>query len=72
MPMTFDSFEVVKPVAKYLGLREPLEGEDLQSYRNFVAEHNPDKVEAMELRTGRPWNEWTDVDKMLLLMDGLA
>lgn len=71
MPMTFDSFEVVAPVAKYLGLREPLAGEELEDYRRFIADHNPDKVEAMELRTGRPWNEFTDVDKMLLLMENI-
>ena len=67
MPMTFDTFEQVAPVAKYLNLREPNEGESLEDYRCFVAEHNPDIIEAMELRSGRPWSEFTGEDKQILL-----
>ncbi len=67
MPMTFDSFESVQPLAKYLKLREPLPNESLEDYRNFVADHDPDKVEAMELRSGRGWDKFTEKDKRDLL-----
>ncbi len=67
MPMTFSSFESVKPVARYLGLRGPLDNESLEDYREFVAKHDPDKVEAMELRTGKPWNEFSEVDNLAML-----
>ena len=67
MPITFDSFEVVKPVAQYLKLRDPLPNETLEAYCHFVADKDPDIVEAMELRTGCPWNEFTVGDKAALL-----
>ena len=67
MPMRFDSFETVEPVAQYLGLRGPLNNETLEEYRCFVADHDKDILEAMELRTGRPWDEFTSEDRQGLL-----
>lgn len=67
MPRRFDSFQSVVPLAKYLGVRDPEDGESLEDYRCAVAMCDPDKVEAMELRTGRPWNEFTDADKLAML-----
>ena len=67
MPVTFDSFESVQPVAQYLKLREPLPDESLEDYRNFIASHDPDRVQAMEMQSGRPWDRWTDEDKKKLL-----
>ncbi len=67
MPRTFDSFERVQMVARFLSLREPLQNETLEDYRCFVADRDPDKVEAMELRTGRGWDKFTEKDKTDLL-----
>ena len=67
MAMTFNSFESVALIAKYLNIRGPLEGESLEDYRNFVADNDTDKVQAMEMRTGRPWNDFTDDDVTKLL-----
>lgn len=67
MPMTFDSFESVQPLAEYLHLREPFPDESLEDYRCFVADNDPDIVEAMELRSGRGWAKFTEKDKRDLL-----
>lgn len=67
MPMTFDSFHSVQRIAQYLNLRGPLQDESLEDYRCYVADHDPDKVQAMELRSGRPWNAFTDNDIDTLL-----
>lgn len=67
MPMTFDSFESTEVVAEFLHIRSPLDGESLEDYRCFVADHDPDRVEAMELRTGRPWDKFSQVEKIKLI-----
>jgi len=65
--MRFDSFKSVKPVAQYLHLRDPEEGESLEDYRCFVADHDPDIVEAIELINGRPWDECSPWDNLEML-----
>ena len=67
MPMTFDSFDSVAPVAKYLGLRGPFKDESLEDYRAFVADNDTDKVQAMEMRTGKPWDKFTPLDNFELI-----
>ena len=66
---TFNTFQSVQPIAQYLKLREPLPNESLEDYRNFVADNDTDKVQAMEMRTGKPWKDFTDNDIIKLLGD---
>jgi radical SAM superfamily enzyme with C-terminal helix-hairpin-helix motif len=49
--------------------REIEKGESIADYRKAVADNTQavDKIEAHEIRTGKPWDEWTHEDKSVLL-----
>jgi hypothetical protein len=68
MPMSFPNFESLKRAAKVHGFRQPTEGENETMYRYELANHvTPrDRIEGHEIRTGKGWNDWNDIEKMEL------
>jgi hypothetical protein len=63
--MSFPDLKSLTNRAKQRGFRQPNEGESEADYRAAFADYmvNIDRVESMEIRTSRGWDEWTDADK---------
>jgi hypothetical protein len=63
MPLTFTVEILLKEGAYFF--RPKTEDESIEDYRKAYADkvQKKDVVEAHEIRTGRPWNKWTDEDK---------
>ena len=70
MPMSFPDMESLKRRAKQRSFRQPHEGETEADYREAFAchMHDVDKVEAMEIRSGKGWDQMSDAARM----DGLT
>lgn len=68
MPVQF-SFERVKQYAQYYSVGQPHVGESEKEYRLKVARaaFPKDKIEAIEILTGLPWDEWGDDEKGMVL-----
>ncbi len=69
MPVTFTD-ERVKAMGKRYEVPYT-EGDDMADYRKRVADADfsrwEDHVQAVEIETGRPWNQWNREDKHTLL-----
>ena len=63
MPMIFTD-EKVRHYGKYICKIEQKIGESKEAYRERVAEKAMlnDPIEGWEIKTGRPWNDWTRKD----------
>jgi len=68
MPMTFDDQRLLSN-GEWL-FRPKREDESLAEYRRAFAEDQDgkDPVQAHEIRTGAPWDKWTDVQFATLVL----
>ncbi len=69
MPMSFPTIESLRSAAELHKFREPLEGETVGEYRHHLANHAQytDPIEAMEIRTGKGWDAFTDEENLEML-----
>lgn len=70
MPMSFPDMRSLENAARVHKFRQPAEGEDESTYRDALANHvkGIDLVESMEIRTGKGWNAFNEVDNALMLL----
>jgi len=69
MPRDFESATEVRGAAKRWKFRDQRENESDAEFREALADHVKDKdlVESMEIRTGKGWDRWNDIEKGLML-----
>lgn len=75
MPQSFPDMQSLKYAAKVHKFRAQNEGESDSDYRNTMADHvkaNGHMIEAMEIRTGKGWDEFTDEENEKMLMSNPA
>jgi hypothetical protein len=75
MPRSFPDLDSLENAARVHKFRQRHEDEDESNYRDALANHVRDVVgdvvESMEIRTGKGWNAFNEVDNALLLLDSL-
>lgn len=64
MPMSFPDMESLKRRAEIRMFRNPIDGETEAEFRDALADHvkKTDVVEAHEIRSSKPWDDWDDFD----------
>ena len=74
MPMSFPTITHVKRAAKMHNFREMLPDESEGEYRAAVADHVQaiDSIEGHEIRTGKGWDKWSDVEIRDMLRRNMA
>ena len=65
MPRKFDTTELLNHAGTTWNVKRHANELD-ESYRQRIARACTDQIEAVEIWTGRGWNEWTDADKRLI------
>ncbi len=73
MPRSFPDMNSLENAARVHKFRKCREGEIENDYRDALANHVRDVVgdvvESMEIRTGKGWNAFNEVDNALMLLD---
>ena len=64
MPMNFPDMDSLIRMGEMLKFRKPHEGESEQSYRNALADFDKDPIESQEIRTGKGWDKWNEVEQL--------
>ena len=75
MPQSFPDMDSLKYAAKIHKFREPHDDEIEQDFRTALADHvaaTSGIIEAMEIRTGKGWDEFTDEENEQMLMSNPA
>lgn len=70
MPRSFPDMNSLENAARVHKFRQPHEGEDESDYRHALANHvkGIDLVESMEIRSGKGWDAFDEVDNALMLL----
>lgn len=73
MPRSFPDMESLEDAARVHKFRTIRDGEEESDYRDALADHvrdvTGDVVESMEIRTGKGWNAFNDMDNALMMLD---
>ena len=74
MPRSFPTIEHVQRAAYSHGFREMRQGETEDQYRAAVADHvqSRDLVESMEIRTGKGWNAFSEIENLQMILGAFA
>lgn len=72
MPISFPDMQSLVRAAKCWEFRERHEGESEADYREALADHVllRDRVESMEIRTGKGWDQFSEAEKAQMLRGG--
>lgn len=75
MPQSFPDMQSLEYASQIHKFRKALEGETEAEYRTALADHvkvSGHMLEAMEIRTGKGWDEFTDEENEQMLMSNPA